>query len=513
MAKTQSVPCSVKGMAENRRSAKEVLFELKEVGVKTENKNTRILIEILSASRWTAYELSLLLQEREDYDCRGAGGDKLAALVYEKLLKFKVRYQGKIFDVFRKEWFVEGTMADPGYDYLPAARVKIFGPVYKGGQRRRQGERSLRDLMFEVLKNKGPLEQRDLVFEIKRHPDYYSMHPDHLTLRRAVNGTLRNSSRKKGYCRLFRKISGKRPTRWEAIAVADPPLIRRKPQVETLANLMSMRRIWTVDDLARLAAHPSSGYNLSSSATLNSLKENIYQILRRADERFERIKTPNGNWYWRLKKPQRVVALQDRLEALDLLAQGRKVNQVVEHLSSSYPGWDWPTIRQRYDPNGPFSISQYEGATREAIARAKNRFMELHAELILRINRVHNDPEILGRRLEAQAQNQFSRSLKMQQHLQETNIDLFPSRSGWIVPGDVRDPEKSLLLKERSIIIAEALASLNQEERLMIELIFYNDFSPEEAINLVEGQWDDATAVLQRALAKLAQNKALKEIS
>lgn len=496
------------------RSAKDALSRMKKIGIKTENTNTRILVEILSEKRWTAYELTKILSERKDYDCNGFSGDKLANLTWDRLFYFKQRYPSEVFDIFYKEWFVIGSVADPKFDPYPSMRRQKFGKIYKNGQKRHEGERSLRDLIFEILKKFGPLEQRDLVFEVKSHPDYFGMHTNHLALRKAIAGTLRNCSRKEGYCRLFRKSSGNRPTKWQAIEGADTPPIRRKPKTENLAQLMSLRRVWTTNQLTEIAFGLNHGHSFSDSSESYFQREYVRRLLNNSmNTRFERIRR-GSRFLWKLK-PNSIarISLQERLKALDLLFNGMKVTQIIERLCQQYPRLDWATVKRMYDPRGIFSISQYEGASGQIIAQAKNRMTLYYDKLVSHMRGVGQNMEFKEKWLRTRAKKTFSRDVDADQYLEESDINLFEGRNGWITPGNIKNPESSLLLKERNDLIADALESLEPEEQLVVRLVFYENRPPEKMTDNEKRLFrEDARLILQRALSKLAHNKLLREI-
>ena len=501
---------------ENPRSAKEVIARLGGLGNDVYKKNVIILIEILSKKRFTVYELSLLVLEHPDYKLLGKDSDRLTQNIWDSLHRYRRVYLKQLFDVYRKEWFVTGTIADPKLKYADEIRNKIFGPVAKRGQRRRCGERRLRELMHEILTQKGPMEQRRLVFEIKRHPDYNDMHPDHIAVRKAVNGTLRNSSRKKGYQKLFKKHSEKSSlVKWSAISRKTPPSYRRKPQIEALSLIMSYRRYWSLDGLANIAIQPDSGYKTPLTATINSVRENISQHLRRHRQvRFERIEGAYGI-RWRLKRLKRPkITLPDRLSVLELLAEGLTLNHIAELIAKEHPGFDWPTIRNLYSPiSGPFSLNNLEGAPHEVIMKAKKKITIAHTSLVEQLKRVHRDPMLKQKRLEACARYHNSRKQDLLNHFASRGIEIISrSPNGWIQIGDTRTPDQALLLGERKEVITYALASLEIDEQQVVEFIFFGDNTIPEAAQHFNSSESEIILILDNALSKLSEKKEVREL-
>jgi len=499
------------------RSANEVIASLKDV-IDTTNRNTIILIKILSERSWTAYELSLLILEYP-YETKGATGEKLANHLWERLFYFKRRYPGKVFDVWKKEWFVPGTIPDPEFRQTMTLRKKSFGPIAKKGQRRLRGECSLRSLMVEILSKQGPLEQRELVFTVKKHPDYHGMHPNHLALRKAVNSALRDGSRKKRHRRLFKKCDDDSLlTKWEVISGVTSPPVRTKPQTEKLFMLMSYfgkKRGWSVADLAKLVMHPGSGYALSPSATQSSIQENIAQHLRRNKGiLFERLESPFGI-RWRLKRQQPIrISLGDRLKAIDLLAEGITLSHVIEALSVRHPGLDWGTLQRLYSPpRGPFSINGLEKAPEDVIELSKRKLRIAHSRLIAQMERIHRESEFAERKSDTLARCSNSRNLKLLDELVSRGIEVISeSRRGWLQIGSTKTPEAIALLREKQQIIDNALNGLSDVEKLIVKMVIFDEYSL-AGISAVLGKPEgEISFLLNSALEELSTNEYLQEL-
>lgn len=498
-------------------SADEVIASLENT-IDTTNRNTIILIKILSERRWTAYELSLLVLEHP-YDTQGISKEKLADNLWDRLFYFKRRYSGMVFDIWKKEWFVPGTIADPKIQQAIVLRKKSFGPIVKKGQRRRRGERSLRSLMVEILSKQGPLEQRELVFAIKRHPNYHCMYPNHLALRKAINCALRNGSKKKRHRRLFKKCDdGLLLAKWEAISEVTPPPIRTKPQTEALSFIMSyFKRAgdWSVAELADLAMQSGSGYSLSSSATRESVQENIAQDLRRhRGVVFEKRESSFGA-RWQLKKQQPIrISLEDRLNAIDLLSKGITLSHMIEILSVKHPGLDWNIIRRLYSPShGPFSISKLEGASRDIIELSKRKLRIIHNRLTFQVKGICGDRGLIERKLNILARCRNSHQLRILDELMNMGIKVVSeSQRGWLQVGNIRTPESISLLQERQQIVTSALNVLSDVEKLIIEMVIFDDYSLSETSVVLRKPEEEISSLLDSALRELSTNKYLEEL-
>lgn len=498
-------------------SAEEVIASLKDT-IDITNRNTIILIKILSERSWTAYELSLLVLEHP-YDTQGISKEKPADNLWDKLFYFKCRYPGMVFDIWKKEWFVPGTIADPKIQQAMAFRKKSFGPIVKRGQRRLRGERSLRSLMVEILSKQGPLEQRELVFAVKRHPDYHYMYPNHLALRKAISGALHNGSKKKRHRRLFNKCDDGLPlAKWEAISEVTPPPIRTKPQTEALSFIMSyFKRAggWSAAELVDLAMQSGSGYSLSSAATRESVQENIAQHLRRhRGVIFEKRESSFGV-RWQLKKQQPIrISLEDRLNSIDLLSNGITLPHMIEILSAKHPGLDWNIIRRLYIPScGPFSISNLEGAPEDVIELSKKKLCIAHTRLITQIMRIHREPEFIEKRLNVLAKRRNSRKLGILDELTSLGIKVISeSQRGWLQVGNIQTPESIGLLQERQQIVTSALNVLSDVEKLIIEMAIFDDYSLSEISVVLGRPEEEISSLLDSVLRELSTNKYLEEL-
>lgn len=494
------------------RSADERITSLKGV-IDTTNRNTIILIRILSKESWTAYELSLLVLNYS-YDSHGLSGDELASKLWDKLFYFKRRYPGMLFNIWKKEWFVINSAADPKIRDTMTLRREAFGPVAKKGQRRLRGERSLRDLIVEILSERGPLEQRDLVFAVKKHPDYYGMYPDHIALRKAINSALRNGSRKKRYRRLFKRYDSNLSSvnKWNVISEIDPPPIDSRPQAEAIILLMDSfgrKKYWSIAELAKLAMQPGSGYSFSLDATKYSVMENISQCLRRYKGNFFEKIGVSSNARWRLKKREHIakISLDDRFRAIDLLAKGITLSHLVEKLSIKHPGLNWGIIRRIYDPpHGPFSITRLEGASDKTIELAKMGMLEAckHLSLIAQ-NRKRSD---------SLAQNHNSRRLRLLDELTSAGIEIVSkSRRGWLQLGDVRDPESLNIMWENSLIVIDVLRkSLNDFERQIIDAIFFDGLTIANIAEKLTQDEEEISWLVSSVLKRLSTYKQLEEL-
>jgi len=342
------------------------------------------------------------------------------------------------------------------------------------------------------------------------------MHPDHIALRKAVNGTLRNSSKREGFQRLFKMYTEESPLiKWGAIPREYPPAYRRKPQVEALSLIMSGRRYWPLSELAKIAIQPGSGYKVSSTANINSVRDNIRQHLSKHKHvRFERIEGAYGV-RWRVKRFERPkITLPDRLSVLELLAEGLTLNHIIELIANQYPGFNWSTIRNMYSPiRGPFSLNNLEGASYEAIVTTKERITVVYTNLVERLERDNADPILRQKRLEALARYHNSRKQDLLNDFTSRGIEIISrSQRGWIQIGDIRTPEQALLLGERKEIITGALASLEQEELLVVESIFFDNNTVAEAALRFNSSESEILSTLDDALSKLAKNKEVKEL-
>lgn len=284
------------------RLADEVIASLGNI-----SKNNQIVIRLISENSWTAYELSLLVGEYPDFDPHGATGDKLAENIYSRLFDLKRRHGASVINVYKKEWFACGTLADPEVRRAIAPRDALLGPIVRKGQKRRTKERSLRGLMFEILSRLGPLEQPRLVFEIKRHPDYHGMYADHIALRKAVNGTLRNNSKRHKNLLFERHDEESRLSKWGIKPAAEAPVIRTRLQVKALTAIMSRKwriRGWFIKELAAAAIAEGSDYKLQPGATEESVASDIASHLNRHRGKiFEPAGKKGRLARWRLKPP------------------------------------------------------------------------------------------------------------------------------------------------------------------------------------------------------------------
>lgn len=489
------------------RSADEVIASMGNIA-----KNTQVLIEVLSRERWTAYELSLLISENPKYDTFGKTGDELAERLYGTLIAIKTYHGTEVLDSIKKEWFAPGTLADPQVQKA-ATDEELLKPIVVPGQMRRRGERSLRDIIFEILNKKGPLEQRQIVFEIKRHPDYQNTYSDHMALRKAVNGTLRNNSAKgKNILELFeRHDDGSLSSKWGIKMGAIPPPIRVKAQTQALTTILSSggrTKAWSIPELASLVFGADSGYRLSPNATLETVLKNIQQRMsRNKGILFEKINTNQGA-RWQLMRQRTKITLKDRLTAIDLIADNRGIGEVVEALTSKHPAMAWNEIRRLYDPPGAYSISRLTGTSREAIESAKAKLTALHNSSVSRMRKIHEDPELISRRLEGIARRNYDLKLDRIEKLHDQGIDVISkSRAGWIQVGHTTTPEHITMLEERDMVIAAALDSLSPLERRVIELVFFDDSLDPSELN------EESRSALESAMEALANNEQLQEIA
>lgn len=474
--------------------------------------NTRILITILSENRWTAYELSLLIPKNPNYNTAGIIGDELAKKLYDALNGLKIYHGTAVLDSDKKEWFVPGTLADPEVQRAMSDE-KLLGLIAVSGQMRRRGERSLRDLIFEILSEKGSLEQRRIVFEVKSHIGYQNTYPDHIALRKAINGTLRNNSAKgKSKCQLFeRHDDGSRLSKWGVKVEATPPPIRVKPQVLALTTIMSSgsrKKVWSIPELASIVLQPDSGYRVAPGATLETVQGSIQQHLTGKNKIWFKKNHKNERRGWQLARQRSKITLKDRLETLDLLAEGISVGEVLETLIVKHPRITWNELERLYNPPGAYSISRLTGASRETIEAAKIRLTILHDSLVSRMRNIHNDPELVSRRLEGVARRSHDSKADRIDALHDQGIDIIStSRAGWLQIGSVVTPESIAMSEERDVVITAALDSLSPLERQVIELSFFGDSLSHEGLP------KRYTSILKSALDKLATNRQLQEIA
>lgn len=121
----------------------------------------------------------------------------------------------------------------------------------------------------------------------------------------------------------------------------------------------------------------------------------------------------------KLKKP--VLSLEDRFRALDFLAAGKTVKQLVNLLLSKHPGFSKEGVKAAYFPlAGPFCIFRYQegigqqqvtAVKKEIIARSE-KWRRAHREVLsrpeirekarraasARLKRLHQDPEFAAKR-------------------------------------------------------------------------------------------------------------------
>jgi len=95
--------------------------------------------------------------------------------------------------------------------------------------------------------------------------------------------------------------------------------------------------------------------------------------------------------------------LEDRFAAMDLLAAGKTVNQVLEIMAEKHADWPMEKVRAAYFPSrGYFVISRFEGASRQEINKAKERLSEVQAAQQKRsrenLERLNRDSSFTARR-------------------------------------------------------------------------------------------------------------------
>lgn len=173
------------------------------------------------------------------------------------------------------------------------------------------------------------------------------------------------------------------------------------------------------------------------------------------------------------KKKKRIkvrIALQDRLEALDLLAEGKTMDQVVKAMAKKHPSLSLEQVRTLYDPsNGGYSIGKFEGATKAEVEDKKIRLIALNATIAERgrkqlaklfanpdfvesqrkwgrelMNSLHADPEFAAAR-DIRAREQIIRLNADPQFQKERDI-----RSGNILKTLHRDPTYAAANRKRA---------------------------------------------------------------
>jgi len=115
---------------------------------------------------------------------------------------------------------------------------------------------------------------------------------------------------------------------------------------------------------------------------------------------------------------KRQIRLDDRFVAMDLLAEGKTIEQVVEIMTGKHSDWSVGKVRSAYFPSrGYFAISRFEGASRREINKAKERLLEIQIAQQKRarenLERLNRDPSftakrdaVASRRMTALQQNQ-----------------------------------------------------------------------------------------------------------